>query len=720
MSRFDKTEKLILLTALLALVVFSYFLYDDSLLFSKVTNARLELIGDVAQSKNDVRRKNSDTFSWIPALRQDKVFQNDSIFTGENSHATIQLQDGTQIQIEPNSLITLNSQNGQMNLDLRYGNLVGELAQGSSLTVKSGVQEFKLESRQNTQQKSKIQLKKAPSGQVGMKLISGNLQYKNPRKQTVAELPQNATVAVTQKGDVRPVEKPQLFLRTADKVRWLREKPQDPLPFAWQSRGDISRYEFEMSSTADFNTVLIAKSTSEMQTQVTEKLPSGVYYWRLKAVSSEGEIQVQSPTQQIFLTQLGVPEIITPTPAAAINLTVKGTPENLSAATPWQWKAEPALRDFRWQLSQTEDFSAVLGEGRSKTLSVLSPKLPAGTYWLRVQGATAEQKVSAWSEPVSFSLNLTAYKEERPAPPILVTKDISFQPPGKERAPASPTAPQLVWKPVLQGKSYQVQIAKDIQFTESEKYEVAQTQMAWSRYRPGQYYYRVYTQGQNGLISEPSEVGTLNIHVQGVILNPVKAIHVIASRPEPKQATLSWNEVPFAKSYLIEFDKNKNFSQPQQLNAAAPSAQLTLAEPGSYHIRVQALDENSKPLTEFSNIEEALYSFRSPLVSPTLVEPFNNASIFLQTEAEPFIWLEWKKVPGATVYNLEISDKPDFSHILISKSIDGNRYLIKDRVPMGKIYWRVKAEAKGDSEISDWSEKREFTLYHQKNETFVK
>ena len=29
-------------------------------------------------------------------------------------------------------------------------------------------------------------------------------------------------------------------------------------------------------------------------------------------------------------------------------------------------------------------------------------------------------------------------------------------------------------------------------------------------------------------------------------------------------------------------------------------------------------------------------------------------------------------------------------------------------------------EAKGDVELSEWTEKREFTLYHQKNETFVK
>jgi len=147
---------------------------------------------------------------------------------------------------------------------------------------------------------------------------------------------------------------------------------------------------------------------------------------------------------------------------------------------------------------------------------------------------------------------------------------------------------------------------------------------------------------------------------------------------------------------------------------------LTIHEPGRYKLRVQALDRDNKPLTPFSNIEEALYVFRSPLDSPVLTEPFNQASIFLQTEMEPFIWLEWKAVESSISYSIEVSDKADFSRILLSKTLAKTRYLVKDRVPLGKIYWRVRANAKNEKESSLWSEKREFTLYHQKNETFVK
>lgn len=723
MSRFGQTEKIIFTGALLVLMVFSYFLYDDSLLFPKSNTGELELIGSVAISQNDVRRKNLDTFSWLPASKKDSVFQNDSIFTGDRSEATIQLQDGTQIRIEPNSLITLNLKNGQMNLDLRYGNLVGELAKGSSLTIKSGNEEFQLEGNsENPQEKSQIRFNKAHSGTVDLKLLSGNMKYIDRKKQAVKELPKNAVVAVRKNGDINAVEKPQLVLKTPDNIDLLRVNPDDPIPFEWQGRGDIARYELEISPDESFNSLALSKNTKEQKAAVTDPLQPGPYFWRLKAYDRNGDLGATSSAQRLTLRHLTGPQIVTPTSAAQINLEINAKPqEELSTSTEVQWTAMPQLKSFTWQVSQDPEFKNILKDGQTSSLEALTPRLPSGTYWVRVQGQTANQNISPWSEPVSFTLNLVAQKLERPARPILVTKKVEFKPPtAQDRNPASPEAPKLAWKPVLQIKNYQVQISKDVSFSKTEKYDITQNQVAWSQFRPGKHYYRVFARGHNGLMSEPSEVGTIDVAMGTLTLNPLKTINATGTTPSPTEAPVSWSEVPFAKSYLVQVDKSKDFTQPQQMEFSSSSGRLTLNDPGNYAVRVQALDENNQPVTEFSNIEEVLYTFRTPLMTPPLLEPFNNASIFLQTEMEPFIWLEWKKVEGATNYRIEISDKADFSRTLISKTLVTNRYLIKEKVPLGKIYWRVRAESKSDEERSEWTEKREFTLYHQKNETFVK
>lgn len=714
MSGFGKTEKSILSVALIILVAFSYFLYDDSLLFPKDQNNQLELIGAVAVSQNDVRRKNLDTFSWVPAAKKDNVYQNDSIYTGDRSEASVQLQDGTQIKIQPNSLITLNLKNGQMNLDLRYGNLVGTLAQGSSLTVKSGADEFKLENSEKGG--SDIQFNKSHSGTVDLKLLSGGVKYINKNK--TQDLPKNAPVAVNA-GDIKQLTAPELVLLTEDNTTWVRATPQDPLPFAWEGKGNIGRYQIEIAPTEDFKNIAVKKTTSEQNLQVIEPLEPGHYYWRVKAADTNGRIAATTPFRKFTLSNISAPQITYPQQASEVKLEVLAKPqETLTSETEVQWQGPATFKSFTWQISQDPEFTTVLREAATPQLSARTPKLPSGQYWVRVRGETDKNVQSPWSEPVNFQLNLVA--QTGPERPILITKDIEFRPPTADRLPASPEAPQLAWKPVLKSKNYHVQISKDKSFETFERLDSTNSQIEWSKFKPGKHFYRVFARGQNGILSAPSEVGSIEVTLNNPVLNPLPKLNVIDNKAGPRETNISWSEIPFAKSYLVQFDKSKDFKAPRQLQYNSASGKLQLPEPGQYHVRVQAVDETNEPLTGFSNIQEVLYNHRAPLTAPPLLEPFNQASIFLQTQMEPFIWLEWKKVEGATVYQLEVSDKPDFSRTLIKKSISANRYLIKERVPLGKIYWRVRAEAKETAESSEWTEKREFTIYHQKNETFIK
>ncbi|MGE5086047.1 MAG: FecR domain-containing protein [Bacillota bacterium] len=630
MSHLGKTEKSIFTIALIMLIAFSYFLYDDSLLFPKVQNDKLELIGSVAVSQKDVRRKNLDTFSWLPASTQDKVYLNDSIFTGDGSEAQIKLQDGTVIRIQPNSLITLNMKNGQMMLDLRYGNLVGELTQGSNLTIKSGTEEFKLDAS-TSPEKSKIQFKKSHSGNVDLKLLAGKVNYVDTKKQAQKELLKDKEIAVTPKGEIKPIQKPTIELKTPANISWVRVNPDDPLTFEWIGHGDISRYEIEIAPSNDFVSLAASKVTPEMNAIMTDPLAPGAYFWRVKVYDLTGAVGAVSEFRPMSITHLGPPQITAPQKSAEFNyeLRVKSS-EDLAASTDLQWQANPILKNFKWQVSTDPQFSSVIKEGVTTANSATTPKLPSGTYWVRVAGETAEQKSSPWSEAVPFTLNLVAQKEpERPSRPILVTKEISFKLPlENERRPASEMAPQVEWKPVMDTNLYRVQVSKDMSFKEVESYDAKDTKTLLSQItQPGNYYFRVFARGTNGLTSPSSDIGTLTVELS----------------PRPVTLTI-----------------------------------------------------------------------------PKLMEPFNNASIFLQTAQEPFIWLEWKKVAGAAIYKLEISDTEDFSHTLVSTTLEKNRFLIKNRVPLGKIYWRVRAEKKDASEVSEWAEKREFTIYHQKNETFVK
>lgn len=720
MSRFGQTERTIFIIALLMLVTFSYFLYDDSLLFSRNNNNQMTLIGDVGLSQNDVRRKNLDTFSWLPAQKTDQIFENDSIYTGERSEAIINLAGGGQIRVQPNSLITLNMKSGQMTLDLRYGNLVGDLGAGKSLTIKSGSEEFKLES-QNTG-RSTIQLKKAHSGNVNLKLIAGGVKYTNPKKSASLNLNQETPVAVTTKGEVKPIEKPLLFLESSDNVHWTRVNPDDPLPFKWKSKGTVSSFELELAPDKDFTSIVAVQKTPQSQMDLRDPLADGPYFWRVKALDKDGYVSAISAPRKLSVTNLGAPHITSPIEAAQMNLEV---PVSLSqtpkSSAQIQWRAPDLLKTFAWQLALDASFSTLVYEGQTSSNIASSPALSTGTYWVRVRGLTADMKSSVWSAPVSFGLNVVAKAIEKPAAPILVTKQVQFKSPSpKDRKPASPTSPKLAWKPVTNSNGYKVEIARDPSFKQVKQLYVARTHVLWSEYRPGKFYYRVFAKGEKGILSDASEIGTIEIPMSGLVLNPIRNVSSVGSEQGPKKAPVSWNQIPEAKSYLVQVDTKQDFSSAQKIEIANNQGNIVLPGPGRYNVRVQARDEENNPLSDFSNIQQILYSNRPPLMPPKLIEPFNNASIFLQTASEPFIWLEWNKVPGASAYRVEVSNRADFSELILSKIVSSNRYLVKDRMPLGKLYWRVRAETKEDLEISEWAQRSEFTLYHQKNEIFVK
>lgn len=667
MSQFGRTEKFILVTALLVFMTMSYFLYDDSLLFTPTQSHKLELIGSVSSSQNDVRRKNFDTFSWLPASNKDQIYENDSIFTGDRSEAILSLAKGATIKLQPNSLVTLNQKSGQMHLDLRYGNLKGELTAGAAMTVKSGNEEFTVGNTDGSaKDNSEIELKKDHSGSVAVKLISGSATLTSKKNKKAKTLAKGQALKIAARPDVIPSEdkaidsgsstpEPQqeeevvevfqplaeINLQTADNLNIVRETPDSPLSFEWNSQGDMQEYELEISTSSSFENITTSKRTPLKNIEVTTPLDSGTYFWRLKGLDAQGQVITTSTTRTLSVSEPPKPVVVEPPVVVA----------------------PPPI---------------------PKPIVKPPPKVP-------------------------------------PASPELVNRNIVFKARSEvSRDPASGEAPEMTWNPVLKVKDYVVQIAKEDDFNSAEKIEVTENKALWINYQPGKYYYRVFARGLNGLVSKPSEVGTVEVSVEGVKLSAIEPIQVIGNEPTDKVAPLQWTPTPFAASYIVQLSKDEKFTKPTQLEFTTNKGQVTISEPGKHRVRVKALDQNKKPLTEFSNVETVNYTITAPLNSPKLMEPFNKATIFLQSEAETFIWLEWKTVKGSSSYTLEVSNKEDFSNIIINKTLAKNRFLIKDRIPMGRIFWRVRANAEDTSKSSRWSELREFTLFKNSNGGFGK
>lgn len=706
MPKFSQAERGILAIVATLLLVFSYFLYDDSLLFQPEHLLKTGSIGDISFSENDVRRKSNENFSWLPATKKDLVFQQDSIYTGNDSNAEITLMDGTVIEIQPNSLVTLNIRDGQMSLNLSYGNLVGQVGKGSALTVKSGAEEFKLKG-----DNSKIQFNKNSNGKIDMNLISGKALVSNKSGKAI-ELKK-----VLEESSTR------LELVTASGATISKFADSEPIILQWRGAGPIAKYELRVAKDINFSSLISQEFTKNQKANIVRQMPNGKYFWQVQAFRKNGSLITSSETRDFTVMTFKSPQISTPVAQAVISLEMPGTPEELKSKTKVTWTSISEYPQYRIQVAKDANFTELLKDILTPAKDSLTPDLSSGTYYTRVLGVNTDKKISSrWSAPVTFTLQLTALKEQAPLAPILLSNKVFFKvPKTTDRNPAAIPGPVMAWKPVPNVPMYRLQIAKSKEFTDTSEFDVNDVRAVWPQYRPGKHYYRVFSLSPSGLISLPSEIGEMFVNVDSPTLAAIDPIRVRGNEtPPPQNVDLTWSQVPFAKSYLLQYDQDEKFTNPLQLEFSSTAGQIQLPTTGQYHVRVKAIDENNIAVGGYSNSGLAVYQYENPLLTPILSEPFDKVSIFLQKEATPYLWLEWKSVDGAQNYMIEISSTSDFSKVLVAKSVAENRFLINNQIPTGRIFWRVRALSVDTKSESDWSAQREFVLFQKKNEIFVK
>ena len=137
-------------------------------------------------------------------------------------------------------------------------------------------------------------------------------------------------------------------------------------------------------------------------------------------------------------------------------------------------------------------------------------------------------------------------------------------------------------------------------------------------------------------------------------------------------------------------------------------------------------------IRDSSNTEVVTYDYRPYLNTPELSEPFNQSALFMQSTKQPLLWLEWKAVPDAFAYDLELARDEKFEQQISVVRVPSHRFLLRSQLPIGKVFWRVRAVSSVDGnhnkkgraissveeQKSNWAKPFEFVVSSQKNEVF--
>ena len=740
----------LIVVASILLVVSLYFLFSDgSLTNSETSTQKLVAVGKLANRKNDVRRKAEDGFSWSNIREKDTVYEGDSIFTGEESEAQIQLNEGGKIAVDPKSLVVVRTQGNKLRLDLQYGSLVGKVDSSSSIVIKQNGELKELsadgaEIRIESGGKGKETNIQVVSGEVKLRSLSGSSGEKTQviKQNEVAQLaPSTEKQAVVRKVEVElvsPANGTNLWLPAGKNV-----------DFKWRSvKGlKLGKSKIEFARDVSFESLLSSAEAEGGSYSLPEaSRPQGSFSWRVRPLT-EGALPSTSARLSVYPDV--APEPTLPNDGQEFAFDVEKGEKGAQVTLNWQDKA--GSEDYRVVLAKDQGFKQIVEDKTTRNASMRTPVLPKGIYYWRVQGRHPARK----TPPFSDTLKFTVYENFNSiAAPIMKQAEIKYQIPEQiiARLPASLPAnskgvrPEglnsFEWETVTNAESYEVEVASDKDFANAVKRDVGQeTRFAPEEVKPGPMFVRVRAKGPRGIVSEPSTSSRLFSTLPAPVMADVdEVVQKFKTQEEldkgKSEIALTWTARPYADSYELEWGSDASFERSKKFIVKEPKRAISVSKPWQYTARVRALASDGTPISDFSAPKPASYKkellppptpppvmARVPtpppvptpippaddvgglaskaIPSPRLSEPRRNTTVIVMDNSIPFVSFQWKETPNTTYYEVQIAEDPQFKKVIDQLKVNSARFTLQKALPEGRVYWRVRSYRK--KEFGEWS-----------------
>ena len=218
--------------------------------------------------------------------------------------------------------------------------------------------------------------------------------------------------------------------------------------FSWDRVAGATTYDFQISTSDQFNTTLVNVTTVQRQYVPKIQLPTQTQlYWRVRGTGG-GETWT---TTLFSRNTVGAPTLIGPADAA--ELAQPDNPVTLS------WQPVPGADAYDVQYGTDPNFVDQTTTKSVEGSSYVVPLQTPGTYVWRVRGVLANGVFTAWSGGTSPLPPARTYK-------VLGLDNDSGIPPTSPPDDPNQALTDVVldWEPIKGAKSYEIQISTDQEF----------------------------------------------------------------------------------------------------------------------------------------------------------------------------------------------------------------------------------------------------------------
>lgn len=273
----------------------------------------------------------------------------------------------------------------------------------------------------------------------------------------------------------------------------------------------------------------------------------------------------------------------------------------------------------------------------------------------------------------------------------------------------------LEWQSVSKADFYTLETADNEFFQDAQQTKVVDTHYEFQAPKGGDYYFKVKAVSMTGVESLPSQPLQIALTYPTIQLKNklIKAQYKAKSSKDQgqrKDFNVGWTTVDSADKYVVEVDRDPEFSKPMKLVSRKPSSVIPVSKPGNVHYRVSAYDKSGRKISSTSSPGEIDYRKVFNMAQPVLEKSLKNMSYYFQKDFAQYIWLKWNS-PSADdrkTYRLELSKTADFKEVSSAFATSDSKFLIKNKLDRGEYFWRVRSE--NESQFSDWSDLGRFKI----------
>ncbi|EOQ97869.1 hypothetical protein LEP1GSC195_1298 [Leptospira wolbachii serovar Codice str. CDC] len=188
---------------------------------------------------------------------------------------------------------------------------------------------------------------------------------------------------VTKKTNIAPPE----LLEPARGKTFAEEQTKSQLFFSWKDDKDFSGYEWELSSDSNFRSKLKTESTKNNFLKLTTGFGMGVYYWRVKGISSNG-ISLESKPNSFTVIAKEEMELIAPANGAEVEVDERST-------VVLKWRKLTGKSNYELEIARESDFKPLLTKETVSGNYFEFKSKDLGRFYWRVRPAEDDSDFSA-------------------------------------------------------------------------------------------------------------------------------------------------------------------------------------------------------------------------------------------------------------------------------------------------------------------------------------